>query len=82
MNLLKTFAAASVIALSSFGASAAPITSGGITWDPDYQHQHQDFFAVSVNNETNTNNIVSGFGQIEKSKRFNRFLCIKYFLYS
>jgi len=66
MNLLKTFAAASVIALASFGANASQISSGGITWDPDYDNQGEDFFAVSVNNQFVNNDIVSGFGQIEK----------------
>jgi hypothetical protein len=48
MNLLKTFVAASVIVLASFGANAAPITSGGITWDPDYVAVlGADFFATT-----------------------------------
>ena len=38
MNLLKTLAAASVIALASFGANASQITSGGVTWDPDFDN--------------------------------------------
>ena len=36
MNLLKTLAAASAIALASFSANASQITSGGVTWDPDF----------------------------------------------
>ena len=64
MNLLKTFAAATVIALSSFGASAAPITSGGITWDPDFNVQGGDFFASSVYAQTEQDGTISGFGDI------------------
>lgn len=47
MNLLKTIAAASVIALSSFGANASQITSGGVTWDPDFNNGFiQDFVSA------------------------------------
>ena len=49
MNLLKTFAAASAIAVASFGAIASPVTSGGVTWDPDYVSVlGADFFATST----------------------------------
>jgi hypothetical protein len=48
MNILKTFAAASVIAIASFGANASQIQSGGITWDPDYSEFSSDFFGGTV----------------------------------
>ncbi|KGJ97327.1 PEP-CTERM sorting domain-containing protein [Colwellia psychrerythraea] len=47
MNLLKTFAAASAIAIASFAADASQIQSGGITWDPDYTSFDTDFFAAA-----------------------------------
>lgn len=64
MNILKTFAVASAIALASFGANASPIQSGGITWDPDYVNQGGDFFAGSVYTSSTANGVVSGFGDI------------------
>lgn len=64
MNLLKIIAVASVIALANFSANASQIMSGGITWDPDYISQGGDFFAGSVYTSSETNGIVSGFGDI------------------
>lgn len=69
MNLLKTFAAASAIALASFGASAAPVSSGGITWDPDYVGTApfsfgQDFIASGLYQQVDDNGIVSGSGVV------------------
>lgn len=68
MNLLKTFAAASAIALASFGANASPVSSGGITWDPDYVGNNMtsfghDFLASGVYQQE-VNGIVSGNGAI------------------
>lgn len=49
MNLLKTFVAASVIALASFSVNASQIQSGGITWNPDYTSGlGEDFFAAAA----------------------------------
>ena len=46
MNLLKTLAAASAIALASFSANASQITSGGVTWDPDFDNgANSDFIS-------------------------------------
>jgi hypothetical protein len=69
MNLLKTFAAASAIALASFGAIASPISSGGITWDPDFVGDNflsfgQDFIGSGVYQQVDANGVVSGNGVI------------------
>ncbi|ALO33526.1 hypothetical protein CMT41_01415 [Colwellia sp. MT41] len=70
MNLLKTFAATAAIALASFGASASPVSSGGITWDPDYVGSHsnftygQDFIASGLYQQVDENGVVSGKGVI------------------
>ena len=49
MNLLKTFASASLIALASFGANASQIISGGVTWDPDFNNGFTtDFISTGV----------------------------------
>ena len=69
MNILKTFVAASAIALASFGASASPVSSGGITWDPDYAGNNlttfgKDFIGSGVYQQVDANGIVSGNGAI------------------
>jgi len=64
MNILKTFAATAAIALASFGASASPVSSGGITWDPDYAGFGNDFLASSMYTSTDTNGTTSGYGFI------------------
>jgi len=64
MNLLKTFAAASAIALASFTTSAAPVSSGGITWDPDYAGFGNDFLASSMYTSTDVTGVTSGYGFI------------------
>ncbi len=49
MNLLKTFATASLIALASLGANASQIVSGGVTWDPDFDNGFEsDFISTGV----------------------------------
>ena len=40
MNLLKTIAAVSAIAVSSFSVNAEVITVGGITWDTQYDDNY------------------------------------------
>jgi len=65
MNLLKTFAATAAIALASFGANASPVTSGGITWDPDYTSGlGNDFIASALYSTTDNSGIVSGWGNV------------------
>lgn len=61
MNVIKTFVATAAIALASFGANASQISSGGITWDPDYDTRGGDFFALADYKRTTA---TSGFGQI------------------
>ena len=36
MKLVKTLAAAAVLAMSSFATQASTITVGGVSWDTDY----------------------------------------------
>lgn len=44
MKLVKTIAAAAVLAMSSFATQASTITVGGVTWDPDFTNDdYQDF---------------------------------------
>jgi hypothetical protein len=79
MNLLKTLAVASVIVLASFGANASQIQSGGITWDPDYDHRQGDFFAVagysqyvvSGNTTLVAGDEIQGFGYVSELNGLN-----------
>jgi len=64
MNIFKNFVAASAIALASFGASASTVSSGGITWDPDYTGFGNDFIASALYSSTDVNGLVSGWGNI------------------
>ena len=44
MKLFKGVVAAAALTLASFSAYSAPITVGGVTWDPDFSNSDfQDF---------------------------------------
>lgn len=49
MKLVKTLAAAAVLAMSSFATQASTITVGGVTWDPNYDSGFgvEDFSSVA-----------------------------------
>jgi len=80
MKLVKTLAAAAVLAMSSFATQASPITVGGVTWDPEAPafmgldftaDTAQSFFQV-FNSSTNA---LTGYGRIA-SVQGNQNYCL------
>lgn len=68
MNFLKTIAAVSAIAVSSFSVNAEQLTVSGITWDSSYVNPtdafFNDFFAGGTYNEVIDSGTLSGTGSI------------------
>jgi len=68
MNFLKTIAAVSAIAVSSFSVNAEQLTVSGITWDSSYVNPtsdiYNDFFAGGTYNEIISSGAISGSGSI------------------
>jgi len=68
MNFLKTIAAVSAIAVSSFSVNAEQLSVAGITWDSSYENPtsdfFSDFFAGGTYSEIIANGALSGNGSI------------------
>lgn len=64
MKLVKTLAAAAVLAMSSFATQASTINVGGVTWDPDSAADFSGATAIVRQTINATTGEVSGFGLI------------------
>ena len=76
MKLLKGLAAAAALTIASFSANSAPITVGGVTWDPDSTVD----FTASINfvqlfngNPVIANTELFGFGRVASINTWNSF---------
>lgn len=64
MKLVKTLAAAAVLAMSSFATQASTINVGGVNWDPESSLDFNGVSATLIQNISTTTGGVSGYGVV------------------